>query len=329
MTEKLVKVFVHGADHNLWHSGEFTITVRNSFTLEELDRPKKSSANALTLALQLPFDAGQSYSVALAAKKHRTAFMFVRHRDFIQPRDDIETDTFTTSLMLVPDNSVSSNLDGGHEKLQELGSPLVAPGVGIKADEFHQLEPEAKMALLNIEAKLRMTFVQGRPLLSFVAGVRHVAVDRLFLLMDPRAKEALRHSPDFAGAPGHGAPEGLPDIPSHPHSFKHTRFGEGNIQLSFSDRTEPFVNGGGAPCHSVDVDIDLARGLGHVVEFLENNVFKPGKKTDQTLVYALLFNQDIKPSYTLDLLRSPTRSTRASRARASRTRGTRARSKPS
>jgi hypothetical protein len=329
MTEKHVKVMVHGADRDLWHSGEFKVTVRDLFAKEELGRPKKSSANALSLALQLPFDAGQLYGVTLAAKKHRTAFTFVRQRDFIQPRDDIETDTFMTSLMLVPDNPVSSTLDAGHEKLQALGSPLVAPGVGIKAEEFQQLDPAMKMALLNIEAKLRMTFVEGRPLLSFVAGVRHVVVDRLFLFMDPRAKDAVRLSPDFADAPGHGAPEGLPGTPSHPDSFKHTRFGEGNIQLSFSERTEPFVNGGGAPCHSVDVDIDLARGLGHVVEFLENNVFKPGKTTDQTLVYALLFNQNIKPSYTLDLIRSPARSTRARRARAGRTRGRRARSKPS
>jgi hypothetical protein len=57
-------------------------------------------------------------------------------------------------------------------------------------------------------------------------------------------------------------------------------------------------------CHSVDVDIDLARGLKHVVEFLDNNVFRPGQKTDQTLVYALLFNQNITPEYKLDRIQA-------------------------
>jgi hypothetical protein len=67
----------------------------------------------------------------------------------------------------------------------------------------------------------------------------------------------------------------------------HTPFGYNNVQLSFSERTERFVNGGGVLCHSVDVDIDLARGLKHVVELLENNVFQPGKKTDHARLRAL------------------------------------------
>ena len=52
--------------------------------------------------------------------------------------------------------------------------------------------------------------------------------------------------------------------------------------------------------HSADVDIDLMKGLGHVVEWLENNVFRPGHKTNQGLVYALLYDQNILPDYTLD-----------------------------
>ena len=52
--------------------------------------------------------------------------------------------------------------------------------------------------------------------------------------------------------------------------------------------------------HSADVDIDLGRGLAHAKEWLENNVFKPGHKTNQSLVYALLYSQGILPRYTLD-----------------------------
>ena len=52
--------------------------------------------------------------------------------------------------------------------------------------------------------------------------------------------------------------------------------------------------------HSADVDIDLGRGLAHAKEWLVNNVFLPGHKTNQALVYALLYAQGILPRYALD-----------------------------
>ena len=66
--------------------------------------------------------------------------------------------------------------------------------------------------------------------------------------------------------------------------------------------------------HSVDVDIDLGRGLAHVVEYLDNNVFRRGHKTDQTLIYGLLYAQRILPLYTLDPVAATT--SRAARLRA-------------
>jgi hypothetical protein len=56
------------------------------------------------------------------------------------------------------------------------------------------------------------------------------------------------------------------------------------------------------------VDIDLGRGLAHAKEWLENNVFRPGHKTNQALVYAQLYAQGILPQYTLDPVRATTRS---------------------
>ena len=55
------------------------------------------------------------------------------------------------------------------------------------------------------------------------------------------------------------------------------------------------------------MDIDLGRGLAHAKEWLENNVFKPGHKTNQALVYALLYAQGILPRYTLDPMPATTR----------------------
>jgi hypothetical protein len=59
--------------------------------------------------------------------------------------------------------------------------------------------------------------------------------------------------------------------------------------------------------HSADVDIDLGKGLAHAQEWLVNNVFRPGHKTNQALVYALLFAQGILPLYSLDPAPATTR----------------------
>ena len=154
------------------------------------------------------------------------------------------------------------------------------------------------MAFLNIEAKLRETVIDGAPLMSFVRGVRHVAVDRVFLLFDAGLKARMPRASDFAGAPGHPARRRrFPICPAHPDSWKHTRFAEGNVQLSFSKDAMPLPGGDPASLvHSADVDIDLGRGLAHAKEWLENNVFRPGHKTNQALVYALLYAQGILPA---------------------------------
>jgi hypothetical protein len=132
-----------------------------------------------------------------------------------------------------------------------------------------------------------------------VKFVRHVAVDRLFLRVDASLKDRVARAAEFAGAPGHDAPQALAGVPAHPDSWKHRRFAEGNVQLSFSKEALPLDAGHGL-LHSVDADIDLGQGLAHVAEWLENNVFRPGHKTNQALVYALLYAQGILPGYTLD-----------------------------
>jgi hypothetical protein len=169
----------------------------------------------------------------------------------------------------------------------------------VDAVMFDPLEVAAKMAFLNIEAKLRETRIDGAPLMSFVRAVRHVAVDRVFVLFDAELKARMPRAVDFAGAPGHPAPHGLAGLPAHPDSWKHTRFAEGNVQLSFAADPEPFPAGSASQAHSADVDIDLGRGLAHAGEWLVNNVFLPGHKTNQALVYALLFAQGILPVYAL------------------------------
>lgn len=301
VSEKRVTVILYGSDRNLWHGGPLQIRVTDLFAAggPHIVWQGKTSESTVELRLQLPFDAGQVYGLTFSAPKHRPGWHLVRRTDFIKPRENVEIDDLILRLMLVPDDTVPADMDGALQRLQAIASPFVAPGTGLDAATFEPLEVAAKMAFLNIEAKLRETAIDSAPLMSFVRAVRHVAVDRVFVLFDAALKPRMARAVDFAAAPGHPAPHGVPGLPAHPDSWKHTRFAEGNVQLSFSADPEPFPVGATTQVHSADVDIDLGRGLAHAKEWLVNNVFLPGHKTNQALVYGLLFAQNILPCYTL------------------------------
>ena len=302
MTEKRLTVILYGCDRNLWRGVPLSIRVSDVFASGG-PRPLfqgKTDESTLELRLALPFDAGQVYGITFSAPEHRPAWQLIRHRDFIRVPENVEGDDLILRLMLVPDAPGTSDLPNGFDRLEQNASPFVAPKSGIDEAAFRALDVAAKMACLNIEAKLRETVLDGASLLGFVRGVRHVAVDRAFVFFDTRLKARMARASEFAGAPGHGAPGGnLADLPAHPDSWKHTRFAEGNVQLSFSKDAMPLPGGDPATMvHSADVDIDLGRGLAHAKEWLENNVFKPGHKTNQALVYGLLYTQGILPRYT-------------------------------
>jgi hypothetical protein len=341
--EKRVTVILYGSDRNLWSGGPLQIRVTDLFAAggPKLLSSGKTDASTLELRLQLPFDAGQLYGLTFSAPRHRPAWQILRRLDFIRPRDQVEGDDIVLRLMLVPDSPGTTDVPGGLERLVQIASPFAAPGTGIDAAGFQRLDVAAKMALLNIEAKLRETVIDGAPLISFVRAIRHVAVDRVFLLFDSALKPRMPRAVEFAGAPGHDAPKEPAGLPDHPDSWKHTRFAEGNVQLSFSADAAPFPGGGAASLvHSADVDLDLGRGLAHAKEWLENHVFKPGHKTNQALVYAQLYTQGILPQYTLDpaaattrraaprLRSKPAAQTRTARRRAAGKRAVRKRTQP-
>ncbi len=330
MIEKRVTVILYGSDRNLWSGGPLQIRVHDLFASggPRLLSSGRTEASTIELRLELPFDAGQMYGLTFSAPKHRPAWQMLRRLDFIRARDQVEADDVVLRLMLVPDSPGTADVDGGFERLVRVTSPFAAPGTGVDAGGFGRLAVAAQMAMLNIEAKLRETIVDGLPLLSFVRGIRHVMVDRVFLLFDAALKPRMNRAIDFAGANGHDAPDEPAGIPDHPDSWKHTRFAEGNIQLSFSADAGPLPGGGAATLvHSADVDIDLGRGLAHAKEWLENNVFRPGHKTNQALVYALLYAQGILPQYTLDPIAATTRRATA-RLRTPRAAAKRKRSAP-
>ncbi len=301
MTGKRLTVVLYGCDRNLWRGGPLKIRVFDMFAAggPRILSQGQTSESTVELRLDLPFDAGQVYGLTFSAPRHRPAWHLVRRLDFMRVPQNLEADDVVLRLMLVPDSPETTDLPKGFGRLKQLASPFTAPP-GLDAGTYRTLEVAAMMACLNIEAKLRETFIDGAPLLPFVRGVRHVAVDRVFLFFDAGLKARMPRAGDFAAAPGHGAPAGLDDLPAHPDSWKHTRFAEGNVQLSFSRDAAPWAGDPTVLVHSADVDIDLGRGLAHVSEWLDNNVFRPGHKTNQALVYGLLYAQGILPCYTLD-----------------------------
>ncbi len=301
MSDKRLTVILYGCDRNTWRGGPLDLRISDVFASggPRLLYEGRSEEATIELRLQLPFDAGQVYGFTFSAPEHRPAWQLVRRQDFIRTVERVEVDDVILRLMLLPDSPGTTDLPKAFERLQQVGSPFAVPGSGITAAAYDELTDPAKMAFLNVEAKLRETSIDGSPLISFVRGVTHVAVDRVFVLFDPALKARMPRATDFADAPGHAAPKRIPDLPDHPDSWKHVRFAEGNIQLSFSKDAVP-ASGVPSLVHSADVDIDLGRGLAHAKEWLENNVFRPGHKTSQALVYGQLYTQGILPRYSLD-----------------------------
>ena len=321
MANKQVTLILYGADRELWSSGEFKLRIRRPKSNEFEDMKfqsgqqnaieLESNKSTLQLNLDLHFNAGQRYFLLVEARDHGAAFNVLNRRSFIRWEGGAEVerpDTIIRTIM-IPNRAKSPDLDGGFDKLQSRGSPLVEKNVGISRDVYGNLGPDAKMALLNIEAKLRATRIAGIPLSKSVTGLRRVEPDRLYVMMQPQIKDVVEESPAFAAALGHKVREDLTlitkedqKLPGHPDSWKHRKFPVGNLQLSFSRNpiNWPDPDSEEERSFSVDADIDLEKGIKHWGEWLRNNVFQPGNKTDQTAVYALLFGQNILPDYTLD-----------------------------
>lgn len=303
MPEKQVTVIVLRADRELWDGGELRLRVKDMRAgLRLLREVRFNNASIIQVNLNLPFDAGQVYGIEVRAPGHRSGWQLIRRRTFLREEGGrrIEIDNAIFRLMLVPNNPSSIDLNDGYDQLLAEASPTVSGPQPWSRESYLAMEDEEKMAFLNIDAKLRDTRINGVSIRSFVRGVGHVGRARVFVFVRPELKDLVDVSSDFDTAPGHEAPEGstIP-LPDHPDSWKHNRFGAGNLQLSFSDSTMPLPIDPAQRVYSVDADIDLERGLLHVAEWLHNEVLNPGQTTDQTLVYALLFSQGIIPRYTL------------------------------
>ncbi len=299
MSQKRATVIVYRSDRALWADGPLKCRVIDLFGSSG---PRvllaRSIPSTVELDLDLPFDAMQAYGISVDAPGHRSGWHVLTRRSFLRQEasGQREIDSTIVRPMLVPTDAEPSNLATAFKSVESQGSSFAIFG----AQRFDDLRQVArKLAFLNLEAKLRETRIGTRSLLSFVRDVREVGVDRVFLFVAAELRSLIEGSPEFSGAPGHDAPPDFQGLPEHPDSWKHTKFDFGNLQLSFSRTATPHRGPGNAsePCFSVDCDIDLERDLGHAFEFVHNQVFK--RKTDQSLVYRMLWDQGIVPAYQL------------------------------
>jgi hypothetical protein len=303
MIKKKVTVIVLGADQKLWTGGPLRLKVtdlrKGLKSLKNVSFP--GTSNIIEVNLELPFDAGQAYGIQVDAEGHRSAWQIIKRRTFLREEGGqvIEIDNAIFRLMVIPNKPRPLGLNQAYDLLKAEGSPFVNGPDAWPQGKYNDMGEPEKMAFLNIDAKVRDTRIMGLSLRQSVRGVSLVGPARVFMFVRSELKDLVAASPDFSTAPGHPKPPKGTSLPGHPDSWKHNRFGAGNLQLSFSKETVPLPSDQNMRVYSVDADIDLERGLLHVAEWLENEVLHPGKKTDQTRVYALLFSQGIIPRYTL------------------------------
>jgi hypothetical protein len=298
VSKKRATLVVYRSDRTPWSDGNLQCRVIDLFGASG---PRvlltRTVPPVVELELDLPLGGSDAYGLSLDAADHRSAWHVLTRRSFLRSDGlgEREGDTTIIRTMLVHRNARSADFAAALRALELQGSPFSLFG----AQRFLALSDPAKLAFLNIEAKLRETRIGVRSLLSFVRVVREVASDRVFLFVAAELRQLVDSSPDFSDAPGHGAPSAFPGLPAHPDSWKHTRFDFGNLQLSFSKNATPLSVSGTSThaCFSVDCDIDLERDLGHAFEFIHNKVFN--RQTDQTLVYRMLWDQGILPAYQL------------------------------
>jgi hypothetical protein len=143
--------------------------------------------------------------------------------------------------------------------------------------------------LLNIEAKLRATALKQGNAVDYIQSINSLDSlerDRLKVSVLDNMPSNVRGLKTFTELN-----EDLNELnhKGFPVSFKE-KVAFCSLQLSFAKKGE-----GGQL--AADIDIDLLTDIGHFGEVIKNKITK--MKTDPYTVYVLLFDQGIRPLYTL------------------------------
>lgn len=287
-----LNIGVFDASRQVWHGPDVRLVLMDPFTSSSnkklVDQTMKKG-NHTAVVTDIPTDAGQSYILFVNADKHRSHSVF--------PVKPVPDGVRVVNIMLIPNDPVPNFADFSYDELK-MRSPQFhnALSQNISEEDFLGLpktDPKfglSRMAtLLNIEAKLRATALKQNQAVDFI---------RLFKDLDSCERDRIKVD---VAADMPGNVRGLktfselnPDLnelnhKGFPVSFKQ-KVAFCSLQLSFAKTAE---NG----LLAADVDIDLLTDIGHFGEVIRNKITK--LKTDPFSIYVMLFDQGIRPLYTL------------------------------
>lgn len=287
-----INVSVFNAARQPWTGPEVRLVLTDPFTGSSnkklVDKTMKKGTNNIVLE-GVPADAGQRYILFLDADKHRSHSVFP-----VKPAPDAAT---PINIMLIPNDPVPNFAAFNYNELQ-LSSPQFhgALSGGVAESDFLGLpKSDSKFglvrmaAVLNIEAKLRATALKQGKAVDFIRQFKNLDCcerDRIKVEVASDMPAQVRGLKTFEELN-----EDFNELnhKGFPVSFKE-KVAFCSLQLSFARKAQ-------AGLLSADIDIDLLTDIGHFGEVIRNKITK--LKTDPYTVYVLLFDQGIRPLYTL------------------------------
>lgn len=291
-TTGTINVSVFNAARQPWGGPEVRLVLQNPFTNSSNKKlvdttVKKGTTNIMIEAV--PADAGQRYILFVDADKHRSHAIFP-----VKPAPNTVT---PVNIMLIPNDPVPDFAAFNYNELQ-MRSPQFhgALSQGVAEGDFlglpksdTQFGSVRMAAILNIEAKLRATALKQGKAVDYIRAIKNLECcerDRIKVEVASDMPAQVRGVKNFGELN-----EDLNELnhKGFPVSFKE-KVAFCSLQLSFAKKAE---NG----LLSADIDIDLLTDIGHFGEVIKNKITK--MKTDPFNVYNLLFDQGIRPLYTL------------------------------
>lgn len=287
-----IMVNVFDGSRQPWHGPDVNLVLSDPFTggsnKKIAEAVVKKGMSSLLLSGVLA-DAGQRYILSADASKHRSHHIFP-----VKPKANVNV---AINIMLVPDDPKPDFSTFSYDELK-LRSPQFhqALSANISEASFRALaQTDAKFGairmatLLNIEAKLRATPLKQGLAVDFtrvVNSLDDLERDRLKVRVADTMPTNVRGLKAFVELN-----EDLNELnhKGFPVSFKE-KVAFCSLQLSFAKKSE-----GGLL--AADVDIDQLTDIGHFGEVIKNKITK--MKTDPFTIYVLLFDQGIRPLYTI------------------------------
>ena len=287
-----IHVSIFNAARQLWSGPPVRIVLTDPFTSSSnkklADQTLKKGTN-MALLPGVPANAGQRYILFADADKHRPHSVFP-----VKPSPNATTHI---NVMLIPNNPTPNFTGFSYGELQQRSPQFhgaLSEGVA-EGDLLGLPKSDAKFggarmaALLNIEAKLRATALKTGKAVDYIRLIKNLdscQPDRVKAEVAPDMPGQVKGLKTFGELN-----EDLNELnhKGFPVSYKE-KVAFCSLQLSFAKKAE-------AGLLSADIDIDLLTDIGHFGEVIKNKITK--LKTDPFTVYALLFDQGIRPLYTL------------------------------